>query len=585
MRKIRRTLPFLALIFTLLIINVFAEESENVYDIELNSSDESPGYLFEVSEETEYIEETESLYHLGGDIYYAETIEEIQEVCDTDPEYIEPDSTLTLFSEPNDTYYRVYQRSYMNLINAPDFWEYEITATGVVVAVIDTGLKTGHEDIDYSRVLTGYNYVRNTTDTSDTFGHGTYIAGIISATRNNSLGVAGLLNGVSILPLKVSDNGTSIYLSYVVNAIYDAVDKYGADVINLSMGDPGNYSSLESAVNYATEHNVIVVAAAGNNGTDVLQYPAAFPSVIGVGSVDKSGVVSLFSQRNSSVFVTAPGDGIYSTYTSTKYTYGDGTSFSAPFVTAMAAAAKSHWGDSLTTDQYKSILQSSVYDAGDPGYDYNYGYGVIDLKLFAEQIGYYDDVFATNWAYSYVTNATKMGLMDGTGTRTFEPEASMSRAMFVTMLGRYYESQFGVTISASTDSFNDTEDNVWYSNYVAWAAENEIIDGYDGNRFGPHDSVTREQAMTVLYRFTSKYSGASLSPNDSVLSGYTDQSSISAWAREAFAWAVESGIIDGVTGTTLVPYGITTRAQSSAIFIRYSETYYELVEPLVNDVA
>lgn len=574
MKKLLFTLLTLALLTVLLIAGVSANEYD-VFNVEENTSLDAPGYLFEISEDTDYIiEDTNSLYHLGGNIYYSETIDEIKDVCDGDDlEYIHSDTILSLLEIPNDSHYLDHQRRYMNLINAENFWDYHIEGKGAVIAIIDTGLSGNHPDIDYSRVISGHNYVNGDNNTSDTNGHGTFVAGVVAGVRNNGIGIAGLLNGVSVVPLKVSDTGDDIHLSSIVIAIYAAVDDYSADVINLSLGSSGDEPAFRSAVEYAEKQNVIVVSAVGNDGTSTILYPAGYPSVIGVGSVDISGTVCNFSQHNSSVYVTAPGKSIASTYYMGGYASGQGTSYSAPFVAAMAAAAKSVWGDDFTLAEFQKLLQLSSKDAGEVGYDTYYGYGIIDMQKFANYIAYYDDLVG-HWAYDYALAATEGGLIKGTGSRKFEPESNMSRAMFVTALGRYYESIMGTTISTSdTDTFDDTESGQWYSVYVSWAVKSGIVTGYDNTRFGTNDSVTREQAATFMYRFIEYMNYNTGAINESVLRPFTDASSLGSWARTPMAWAVANGIIQGITYDTLSPSASATRAQATAILIRYATLY------------
>lgn len=272
------------------------------------------------------------------------------------------------------------------------------------------------------------------------------------------------------------------------------------------------------------------------------------------------------SQHNSSVYVTAPGVSIVSTTINDNYARGSGTSYAAPFVTAMAAAAKAQWGDSLTTARFQKLLQCCATDKGAAGYDEYYGHGIINLHSFAVAMGY-DDLL-DHWGYSYAISATDLGLFEGTAPRTFSPDTNMSRAMFVTVLGRLYESKIGPTIANSTDPFTDTEDNTWYSQYVSWAASNGIVDGYSATCFGPNDSITREQAAAIMYRFSTTYLGAG-SVNSSALMSYSDNQAVSDWAVNPMAWAVSNGIIQGTSSTTLSPQGSALRAQSATIIVRY----------------
>jgi subtilisin family serine protease len=142
-------------------------------------------------------------------------------------------------------------------------------------------------------------------------GHGTFIAGIIGATKGNGVGIAGVAPGVTFIPVKCFSSLFSTP-DAEVSGIYAAVDTYHADVINLSSGMPENNKDLKKAVEYAISKNVIVISTVGNEGDDTLNYPGACESVIAVGSVDKNMNVSEFSNKNESVFVVAPGEKVAS---------------------------------------------------------------------------------------------------------------------------------------------------------------------------------------------------------------------------------------------------------------------------------
>ena len=115
--------------------------------------------------------------------------------------------------------------------------------------------------------------------------------------------------------------------------------------------------------------------------------------------------------------------------------------------------------------------------------------------------------------------------------------------------------------------FADVASGTWYTDAVAWAAENEIVQGYDEDIFGPNDSITREQMAAILYRYAS-YKGYDLTAaND--LAGYTDSGNVSAWALTAIKWAVAEELITGVSSTSLDPAGNASRAQVATILMRF----------------
>lgn len=304
----------------------------------------------------------------------------------------------------NDPYWKQ-QSVYLNGIHATVLREKKLTGKGVKIAIVDSGLMDGHRDLDYSRVLDGYDYINDVKLTKenleDTNGHGTAVAGILMATPNNNIGIVGLLDDVEIVPLRVnpkksrntdeeSQRANAESSRQIGRVIRDAVDTYHVDVITTSL-DVADSDELKAAVDYAASKNVIIVGAAGNTGTkagnDEYIYPASYDNVISVGAVDQKNKVRSNSQKNDQVYVTAPGENIavLSHTGAAKCNISSGTSYSSPVVAAMAAAAKQIRPD-LTVDQFKALLRTSSSDAGEKGYDISYGYGIVDMRAFANRL-------------------------------------------------------------------------------------------------------------------------------------------------------------------------------------------------------
>lgn len=180
----------------------------------------------------------------------------------------------------------------------------------------------------------------------------------------------------------------------------------------------------------------------------------------------------------------------------------------------------------------------------------------------------FGDVKQGDWYYDAVQTVYSKGLMNGTDDGVFAPNGITTRAAVVTILHRMAGSP-----NLGASSFPDVAPNSWYSRAVAWGASKGIVLGYDDGTFRPDEAVTREQMAMILRRYAS-YEGYS----DEVsmdLSYYTDSSSVSPSAQMAVAWAVQSGIITGLTDRQLAPTGRTTRAQLATILTRYL-SYMEL---------
>ena len=168
------------------------------------------------------------------------------------------------------------------------------------------------------------------------------------------------------------------------------------------------------------------------------------------------------------------------------------------------------------------------------------------------------------WYEEGVRWAIDNGIMNGVSETLFAPGQETTRAMLVTMLWRLEDRP----IPWSTAAFGDVASGTWYSDAVAWAAENGIVTGYDADTFGPNDIVTREQIVTILYRYA-KFRGFDTDLYDS-LAAYTDADTVSGWELDAFRWAVAAGVIKGISPTLLSPKTEATRAQVATMLMRFS---------------
>lgn len=260
---------------------------------------------------------------------------------------------------------------------------------GVTVAVVDTGIKSSHADLD-GRVLSGVDYVDPGTSPKDTNGHGTHVSGIIAAVHNNRRGIAGFAPKAKILPVRVLGRHGSGSSSNVAKGILYATS-HGAKVINLSLEGGQASTAIRSAIENAIQKNVLVVASAGNGGCGLLGggsavYPAAYPGVVGVGAVTRSLSKASYSSCGSHVDVMAPGDGIISTMIRNSVDLGcssradyctlSGTSMAAPYTSAAAALAIARRGWSQSTVAQR--LESTAQDLGTRGKDKATGSGFIN---------------------------------------------------------------------------------------------------------------------------------------------------------------------------------------------------------------
>ena len=176
----------------------------------------------------------------------------------------------------------------------------------------------------------------------------------------------------------------------------------------------------------------------------------------------------------------------------------------------------------------------------------------------------FTDVKEGDWFYEEVLYAYENGLMNGVGDNRFAPNSATTRGMLVTILYRL-EGEPAVTGEAG---FDDVAAGQWYTDAVIWAAANDIVNGIGDNQFGPENTLTREQLVTMLYRYAQNKGYDVTASAD--LSGYPDAGQIQSWAQEAMTWAVAEGIVEGMDGN-LNPAGHATRAQIATILMRFCE--------------
>ena len=230
----------------------------------------------------------------------------------------------------------------------------------VIIALLDTGVST--TAIRSDSLLKGHNYVTGTKDTEDRINHGTAVASVILGCE--SAGIEAQADDIPVVPLVITDKVdgevTSVSPDVLAQAIRDSVDKYGACIINVSLGIKKDDPVVKEAVAYVQKQGALVICAAGNSGdSEELYYPAAYDGVLTVGSHDKDLKVSSFTQQNGTVDILAPGEDIWLASRNGK-TYGaKGTSYATGYVSATAALL---WQTDLTQTS-EEIVQTILSSA------------------------------------------------------------------------------------------------------------------------------------------------------------------------------------------------------------------------------
>lgn len=292
-------------------------------------------------------------------------------------EFAERDGIARAAFVPNDPYVISGDEWHLAKVQAPQAWNLTTGSASTVVAVLDSGINAAHPDLA-GRVLPGYNFLDNNADTTDGFGHGTAVAGVIFAAGNNGLGVAGIAYGCNVLPVKVVDGSGFAAYSTIAEGIKYAVEQR-ARVINISISGDSSSSTLQDALNYAWSNNVLVIAAAGNSSSSTPEYPAACEHVLAVSATEPDDSLAPFSSYGAFVALCAPGDNIWTTQHDLSNPYGPwrGTSFASPIVAGVAALVASA-SPSLSNAEIASLLEKTADDLGPAGYDTSFGYGRVN---------------------------------------------------------------------------------------------------------------------------------------------------------------------------------------------------------------
>ena len=286
----------------------------------------------------------------------------------------------------------------LDSIGAGQAW-HTTKGRGVTVAVLDTGVDAGHQDLIGS-VTVGPDFIKNVARHPSRI-HGTWMASLVAGHGHGPAGADGVI-GVApqahVLSLRViadpdepgyhSFRGTPEYRNALPKALRYAAD-HGADVINMSLGGPSASQDERAAVAYAISKGVVVVASAGNDGDSKsakkvdkdgitrLSYPAAFPGVIGVGAVTRHGEPARFSDRNASVQVAAPGADVVGAGPGDGYWIGEGTSQASALVSGVAALIRSRY-PGMPPVLVAQAITAGARDRPAAGYDESIGFGEIN---------------------------------------------------------------------------------------------------------------------------------------------------------------------------------------------------------------
>ncbi len=264
--------------------------------------------------------------------------------------------------------------------NIPEQWDVTL-GESVTVAVLDTGIDADHPDLAEA-LDDAVDFTRNRHGAEDRHGHGTHVAGIVAARRDDN-GVVGIAPACRLLAVKVLDDDGSGSPEAIAKGIEWSCQA-GADILSLSFGSREPNGAIASALAEAVRQGRFVICAAGNDGRDrSIRYPARLPIAVAVGAMTREGKLASFSSRGEELDICAPGEHILSTWKDGGYARLSGTSMATPFVTGVVAlmlAAHRQQQAHPPLDQHGLLerLKQTATDAGPPGHDPHYGFGLVD---------------------------------------------------------------------------------------------------------------------------------------------------------------------------------------------------------------
>ncbi|MDX8343171.1 S8 family peptidase [Rossellomorea sp. YZS02] len=457
-----------------------------------------------------------------------------------------------------------------------------LTGKGIKIGVLDTGIDSQHPDL---KVSGGVCVLQAdcTMGFMDDNGHGTHVAGVISAV-NNDIGTVGVAPEAEIFAIKALDSTGGGTTTTILSGIEWAI-KNDIDLVNMSITTKDNDLALKTMIDRAYQSGILIVGAAGNNGTaggteDNLLYPAKYPSVIAVGAInDKEQRVST-SATGKELELMAPGYNIYSTVplnadifdgSRDGYAYMTGTSMAVPYVTGILALYKEQF-PTYSNQQVRDLLTGSAKDLGVEGKDSQFGYGLVQMKDLRLNIPEGNDVVPT------VTNG-KVTFMIYKSEDVKKIEVKRSDRIEVSAIKDdtwddylptgSYEYTFYYTfddnstylikrkINVSSPSFYDLVSTQWFSTHMIYLNVHGILNGFNDGGLHPYQNITRGEALALVGRIKE------LDPTmrETVFKDIEPSYFASGYIQSAY----ETKLIKGFSDLTFKPSQYVTRAEMAIL--------------------
>ncbi|GAA0315631.1 hypothetical protein GCM10008967_02740 [Bacillus carboniphilus] len=585
LRKLSIYLIIFLLIFSSFSVNVFAEDQEEVNEYIIQFEQEIPlEYINQLGFELMYTYSSIDSVAVKGtssQLNQLVNIIPVRIITENKPAQV-TSTTISNTSPPISNQSQTHSWGYETINISPSVSN-GLTGKGVRVAILDTGIDTEHPDL----VVKGGTCVAKECPSGfdDNNGHGTHVAGIISA-QDNQIGVLGIAPNVDLYAIKAldqnGDGSTATILAGVEWAIQNEMD-----IVNLSVTTKADDPALRSILQKASEQGILLIASSGNygtqdTGTNTMMYPAKYPTVIAVGGVTEEMTRVRTSSTGEELELAAPGEDILSTFPadisiegkdSMGYVLMTGTSMAAPFVTGILALQKES-DPARTSDELRVLLQTTAKDLGVKGKDNQFGYGLVQGSNSPDKVDG-NQVFVTSVANGKVEIevVTSDAVESVSVLRGESQVTSLAETTFTDYVlpGQYvYTFEFSyangslvsipVTANVTEPPFTDISMTQWFAPHLVYLHHEEMISGVTETKMEPDALITRAQAVAIIGRAV----GLNGEKRDSVFSDVGKGNFASGYIQSAYENKILAGFPDG----TFRPDQPVTRAEMAILIAK-----------------
>lgn len=501
--------------------------------------------------------------------------------------------------------------------NVDRAWTQSRTEDAVTVAVLDSGCDLDHPDL-VDNLLTDLAYDSfddcdlDGADVEDATGHGTLVSGVIGATANNGIGIAGVSYNANILPIKVYNDAGTDARSFSIIAAYEKLFEYidtgvcgNIRVVNTSIGQRpqegyefslGPDTPVEDIIEQARNEYGIATVAAGGNGKVVggvrqpqttIICPSDLDAVISVTALNEDGTNVYWSDYNACKDISAPGMNVWSTSRYGDYDCESGTSFSSPIVAGTVALMFAARPEATVDDICEALYATAtpIEDTVNDRTETSGSHGALDAERAVlylmlhvpgdtSVVSAFSDVSESDWFFTSTISAYVNGYINGYADGAFGPMGAVTRGQVATILFNMANGSLGSDATFAQDAsgayitgFNDVDGNAFYAKAIAWAKKEGVVNGYADGTFKPDSPVSVQEFVCMLANYAQR-KGEDVASASVDLSQYLGGNQTAAFALDSMEWAVSKHLI-GNNGADLAPTSTIMRCRTATIAVNY----------------